>query len=226
MKKYILTLVLACTSVIATNAQKLTVKSINGKTPNDFFNSEEAEFKVGETTYFEIDYTNMPAAPGSDESRITLRFYKPGSPAPGKFSNFTTKDVPSNLENTKTTIVEFTPTEEVIKETLQIFPSGLITDNFTNDNDLVNLFFNASVAPDDKVVDLSSLGIDQLLFTYYDKGTDTIIINDDLHGNFTIYNEANDIVMDGEISNEIIVESLPSGSYLLYTEEGMLDFKK
>ncbi|WP_299554890.1 T9SS type A sorting domain-containing protein [Seonamhaeicola sp.] len=64
------------------------------------------------------------------------------------------------------------------------------------------------------------------LNSFYNADIDAIVIKDQINGGFSIYNLMGQEVLEGDIANEISVETLKSGLYILSTEYGTLKFVK
>ncbi|TXG39777.1 hypothetical protein [Seonamhaeicola maritimus] len=64
------------------------------------------------------------------------------------------------------------------------------------------------------------------LKAYYSSDRNTVVMRDRLVGGYSIYNLMGQEVLEGEISNQISVETLKSGLYILSTAYGSLKFVK
>lgn len=66
----------------------------------------------------------------------------------------------------------------------------------------------------------------KLTSSYYNASKNSLIIKDNIEGEFLIYNMLGQQVLKGTISEEIKVESLKKGLYIFSTEKGTLKFLK
>ena len=62
------------------------------------------------------------------------------------------------------------------------------------------------------------------LSAFYSANRDAVVVKDHIEGDFSIYNLMGQAVLEGKTSNEINVESLKTGLYILATEGGTLKF--
>lgn len=208
------------TSVSLTNAQSIEITEINGLSPSVFFagNTPVKTLKTNTSVDVTVSYVDLPAATATPgKTVITVRRVRNDY---GAAFDPSTAEVDANT--TGSVVIAFTPTAETTDFHLQAYafnhPSTTVL--------IENYLYNIDVS-DTAVLSTEDFNKNKLE-SFYSASKDAIVVKDRIEGGFSIYNLLGQSVLEGEIANadEISVETLKSGLYVLSTKEGTLKFVK
>ncbi|WP_343329059.1 T9SS type A sorting domain-containing protein [Polaribacter staleyi] len=209
MKKITL-LLLLLSSTFTFTQQVVTIVSINGQALADFKVTNNATLQVGTKYDFIIDYSGQDV---SSTNNVIVKMLKGSS-----FADTANETSVAITTASGQVTVSLTPTEAVSSAILQIRTTT--SKNFGNTGD--NIFDYSW-----KVVGGTASTKDfKLTSSFYNVSKSALVIKDNIEGEFSIYNMLGQQVLNGTISNEIKVETLKSGLYILSTDKGTLKFVK
>lgn len=86
-------------------------------------------------------------------------------------------------------------------------------------------YVNYVVEIEEEII-LSTDRYNKLTTAFYNSSKDAIILNNNIVGNYKIYDLTGRTILKGELSNEVSTSSLKSGIYFLATDKGTLKFVK
>ena len=78
----------------------------------------------------------------------------------------------------------------------------------------------------EETIVLSTKEYNKLESSYYNPSKDAVVLNNNIKGDYRIYDFTGRTLLKGEISNEISTSALKSGIYFLATKKGTLKFAK
>ncbi|WP_346883813.1 T9SS type A sorting domain-containing protein [uncultured Algibacter sp.] len=210
-KKITLLFIFALSAVIVSHAQSLTVLEINGVAPATFFSSTVPPNSLPTNTSVDIkiSYTNL-----SGNFSISMK-----DPSANSFANsLSTTNPNKNDPNANEITITYTPTTEVVNYDLRIFGTGQLVATLVT--------FAGISASNSATLSSNDFSENKLTSSFYNAAKGALIINDNVDGDFSIYDITGKAALTGEVSSKIDVQTLNSGLYILTTAKGNLKFAK
>lgn len=210
-KKITLLFIFALSAVIVSHAQSLTVLEINGVAPATFFSSTVPPNSLPTNTSVDIkiSYTNL-----SGDIIINMK-----DPTANSFANTLSTTNPNiNDPNANEITITYAPVAEVVNYDFRVYGSGHL-------GTTLNTFAGIS-ASNSATLSSNDFSENKLTSSFYNATIGALIINDNVDGDFSIYDITGKAVLTGEVSSKIDVQTLNSGIYILTTAKGNLKFAK
>lgn len=209
---------------VDTNAVvKLT--TINGMSPADYHTSVGGALTEGDVITIGLDFTAIKADPNFEDAlQVRATLLNEWSGIPEITQGVTTVTADDNSQSTTISLtipnINATITDAV---RIQVIGYGF---NAGSDG----YVYNTAPAPLYTIDHTTVLSTEKFnknkLSAFYSSSNQSIILDADLTGDYTIYNILGQNVMQGKISSEINVRSLKKGLYILSTEFGSKKFVK
>lgn len=197
----------------------LAITTIEGQTVADYHSSVGGELTEGDVLTIGIDYTAVKKDPTRDNLDLRVRFLTSGygSIPEGVIS---TKIVTNSASSQSTTVDITVPNIEtsLTDVRLQVLAYGHAAGTDKTLNAYASSLFN---------IDATTLSINKTTLKDVEVNNNSIIFGAQYTGiSYKIYNVTGQTVQKGIVQNNININTLASGVYILTTEKGLLKFMK